>query len=217
MHMSPFSLPTYMSFCLQKMNKNERHPYFFSEHWSPTSKTDVLENNHEIGSFNIKLPYAIRNYIRKLQCFPPQAKYNLTDIQANALIFPVCPLMIFNCTRMIVNLMNSTYLRCLFESWIDTKVNWRWFGTPGVCRNTHVGAVVFCSDIQYHEVSFLPSFSLERSSSDFFHMSAPGLGLPVTLHITVTFLPSTVSIISGTTCTKGGPRTPKWYKAMGIT
>ena len=112
MHMSPFSLPTYMSFCLQKMNKNERHPYFFSEHWSPMSKTDVLENNHEIGSFNIKLPYAIRNYIRKLQCFPPQAKYNLTDIQANALIFPVCPLMIFNCTRMIVNLMNSTYLRC---------------------------------------------------------------------------------------------------------
>ena len=55
---------------------------------------------------------------------------------------------------------------------------------------------MFCSDIQYGEISFTNN-------------SLSGLGLAVTLHITVTFLPSTVSIMSGTTRTKGGPRIPK--------
>ena len=215
MHMSHFSLSTYMSFCLQKMNKNERHPYFFSEHWSPMSKTDVLENNHEIGSFNIKLPYAIRNYIGKLQCFPPQAKYNLTDIQANALIFPVCPLMIFNCTRMIVNLMNSTYLRCcIWElNRHEGELTMIWYPRD-LSQYTRRSRCLFFFLVIFSIVWF-PSLTkvlaLERIPSDFFHMGAPGLGLLVTLHITVTFLPSTVSIMLGTTCTKGGPRTPKWY------
>ena len=50
----------------------------------------------------------------------------------------------------------SHSMEALWQTWelIDTKENWRWFGTAGVCRSTHVRAVVLCSDIQYGDVSF---------------------------------------------------------------
>ena len=62
------------------VTESETRPSSLSEFWLHVSVVKELENVEEIGSFNIKLTSATRNFTRKPQFFLQKAKNNLDEI-----------------------------------------------------------------------------------------------------------------------------------------